>query len=278
MSAYLKLLKIYKKQGFDIRTGLNSYHFNNYIYAPFTALLKQGKSMSTGGGLSLQEVYFFECLFKNYTPKNIFIIGNAFGWSSILLALLNPGAKVIALDAETEGKDNELGNRLTNKIAKEENLNLKVVKGFSPTDVSAVIKESFNDKIDFVFIDGLHTNEQQELDFAAVVGHGHKKCVYIFHDVILWKMTQSFKKIASSSGLNSSILYRTCSGMGVLYPDQVRTHVKECIEAFSENKEIIKSILKSETTYRKFRNKIINILPRTFVNLLRIIRNAFKKI
>lgn len=279
MSAFLKLLEIYKNQGLDIRTGLNPYHFNNYRDAPFTALHKQGKIISTGGGLSLQEVYFFECLFENYTPKNIFIIGNAFGWSTVLLSLLNSKSKVIALDAGIEGEDNDLGINLTNEIAKEENLNLKVVKGFSPNDVSAVVKDNFNNKINFVFIDGLHTNKQQELDFDAVFNHCHENCVYVFHDVINWKMTESFLKITSSSGLNSSILYRTPSGMGALYPDHVSVHVKECIQAFSEKEEIIESLLKSQSISNKYNIKIINLLPKAaIIFLMRMKRSILQNV
>ena len=223
----------------------------------------------------MQEIYFFECLFESFNPENIFIIGNAFGWSTVLLSLLSPNSKVVALDAGCEGEDNDLGINLTNKIAKEENLNLKVVKGFSPNDVSEVVKENFITQIDFVFIDGLHTNKQQELDFGAICMHCHENCVYIFHDVVNWEMIGSFEKIASFSRLNASILYRTPSGMGVLYPDKLSIQIKERIQAFSEKKEIIESLLKSQTTHKSY-VKIMNLLPKAIIDLLRGVKRVFQ--
>jgi len=234
MCIFPRLIQIYRKQGFEIRTGLNPYHFNNYRDAPFTAIYKKGEILLTGGGISLQEIYFFECLFRSFKPENIFIIGNAFGWSTVLMALLNPNGQVVALDAGIEG---DFGIRLTNKIAEEEKLNIKVVKGFSPNNVSKTVAENFSTGIDFAFIDGLHTNVQQKLDFNAVFNLCHKNCIYVFHDVVNWKMMQSFQQIGAVSGRNADVLYRTPSGMGILYPDQVSIETKECIQAFSEKRK-----------------------------------------
>ncbi len=101
-----------------------------------------------------------EGLSNVYQPKNIFIIGNAFGWSMVVMSLAFPNAKIVALDAGVEGKDNMLGVELTNKIANSENLNCCVEYGYSPRDTKKVVNKHFgSEKIDFVFIDGLHTNE-----------------------------------------------------------------------------------------------------------------------
>jgi len=222
----------------------------------------------------LQEVYFFECLFESFKPENIFIIGNAFGWSTVLMALLNPNGQVVALDAGIEG---DFGIRLTNKIAEEEELSIKVVKGFSPNDVAKTVEENFSTGIDFVFIDGLHTNEQQKLDFNAVFNFCHENCVCVFHDVVNWKMMQSFQEIVAVSGLNANVLYRTPSGMGILYPDQVSIETKECIQAFSEKKGIIESLLESQTITHKSYATIIRFLPKWIINLLRRVRYVVRR-
>ncbi len=54
MSKFIEAIEIYRKYGFDIRSGLNPYHFNNQqpLALPFTCLRKLNEKyiISTGGG------------------------------------------------------------------------------------------------------------------------------------------------------------------------------------------------------------------------------------
>jgi hypothetical protein len=234
MSAFTELLGIYGKRGYEIRTGLNPYHFHGYRDAPFTAILKDGQVLGTGGGISLQEVYFLENLFSVYRPKRLFVIGNAFGWSTVLLGLLNKEAKIVAIDAGVEGSSNDHGTELTNRILREEGLPAKVIVATSPGDVKRVVDAHLGGPVDLAFIDGLHTNEQQELDFDAVRACAAPECLYLFHDVVNFEMRPSFERIVARSGLRGRILMRTPSGMGALAPASLDPKVAACLDAFCE--------------------------------------------
>jgi len=237
-----RLISFYAAHGLHVRTGLNPHHFHDHRDAPFTAIYRNGKILSTGGGIALQEVYFFECLFADYQPASILVIGNAFGWSTLLLSLLNPRARVVALDAGIEGEDTDFGIDLTNRIARDNGLAVEVVKGFSPQDVEGVVSGRMGQGVDFVFVDGLHTELQQELDYQAAARHRRPDGAFVFHDVVNFGMVEGFNRIAAQSGLNARILHRTPSGMGVLYPDSLQARIQACLDAFTEAPEIMEAL------------------------------------
>lgn len=254
-----RLVKLYKNYGHEVRTGLNP-HQLGFNHAPFTVLYKDGKSLSTGGGISLQETYFLECLFSEYHPKSIFCIGNAFGWSSLAISMLNPDAKVICIDAGIEGDDNNAGIDLTNRIAHNEGLNLRVIKGFSPGDVGHIVKDCFDDLIDFVFIDGLHTNEQLLKDYNAVSKHIHPDSILLLHDIIEFKMTDAFDQIVYIFNKQHRILHRTESGMGILLPNVPPTPIIDTVNTFTEKQGIVDDLLyKKKPVVRLIRR--LGLLP-----------------
>lgn len=193
------------------------------------------------GGISPVEVYLLESLSHEYNPQNIFIIGNAFGWSTIIMALCFPNAKIVAIDAGIEGKNNIQGIELTNSIAKKEGFNIIVEYGFSPQDTKEVIEKHFgNKKIDLVFIDGLHTNEQVLKDFYGVIDFCHQETLFLFHDVINWKMERAFAEIKNYlTNYNSMLLYRTTSGMAVSIPKILPSNIKDVFLSFTENQKYI---------------------------------------
>lgn len=246
-SILLKLIDVYAKQGYSLRTGLNPCHYDTppweaakwSLSLPFSCLYKGSGQLYTGGGIALQELYFLEILFTNYHPRNLFVIGNAFGWSTIALSLLNPRAKVVAIDAGIEGRDNLTGIELTNRIIREENLNAKVEYGFSPQDTPKVLSGNFDAPLDFVFIDGLHTNEQLEKDYFETAKHAAPDCVWLFHDVVNWHMRTALETITRESGLRSQILHRTPSGMAILYSKQMHEQLESIVNAFSESEYML---------------------------------------
>ena len=150
--------------------------------------------------MALQEVYFFETLFADFHPQRLLVIGNAFGWSTLLSALLNPNGKTLAIDAGVEGDYARAGIDLTNQIAAEEKLPARVELGTSPQDVEGLVKAHLGGGVDFAFIDGLHTNEQQEKDYDAVAACGHADTMYVFHDVIDWQVQESFGRSGRDRG------------------------------------------------------------------------------
>jgi len=223
---------MYRARGLAVRTGLNPFHFNNYRDAPFTALYQGGRMLSTGGGISLQEYYVFECLLDVWTPANIFVIGNAFGWSTLLLACLAPQARAVALDNGVEGDDARIGIDLTNAMATEQRLNAAVVFGRSPQDVPGVVTTHLGGTIDLCFIDGLHTNDQQLADYLAIKPFLARDHIILFHDVVNWNMTESLGQIAMTTANRTHILMRTPSGMGIQYTPGLHDVVWPVIDMF----------------------------------------------
>ncbi|NCD10918.1 MAG: hypothetical protein EOL93_00060 [Epsilonproteobacteria bacterium] len=61
MSKLVEAIKVYKKYGFDIRSGLNPYHFANEqpLGFPFTAFRKNNELsiISTGGDFSSRSLF-----------------------------------------------------------------------------------------------------------------------------------------------------------------------------------------------------------------------------
>jgi predicted O-methyltransferase YrrM len=225
---------MYQGRGLSIRTGLNPFHFNNYRDAPFTALYRGAQLAGTGGGIALQECYFLECLLDAWSPKSIFVIGNAFGWSTLMLACLAPEACVVALDNGVEGNDARAGIDLTNALAAEHNLNARVVFGQSPRDVPECVGTHLAGAIDLCLIDGLHTDEQQIADFQAVQPFLSAHHVVLFHDVVNWNMLASMQRIAETSGCITAVLMRTPSGMAVDYSPSLQDAIGPVIEMFSQ--------------------------------------------
>jgi len=228
-----RLVDVYEKRGFEIATGLNASHFDNFTAAPFTWLMRDGRSFTNGLGITIGEVYLLECLLADLAPKRIFVIGNSFGWSTLALALLAPQAKVVAIDAGFDENSLE-GIFLTNRIASEEGLNVQVVEAVAPQHVAAVIAEHLDGgEVDFAFIDGKHTNEQIVRDFDAVRAQASEDCVYLFHDVFEFSLQEGFSKNQHASGLSGGILRGTTSGMGLLYDASRIPSVAQTVATFT---------------------------------------------
>jgi Methyltransferase domain len=174
-----RLARLYESRGIQISTGLNPSHFGGFPMAPFTWFIKDGASLTNGLGIALQEVYFLECLFEGFHPQRIFAIGNSSGWSTVAVALLNPSARVVAIDACFDQNSLE-GIEFTNRVAAEEGLSACAVKGVSPSDVAPLIRERRLAPIECVLIDGYHSIAQVEIDFDAVRPFAAPHCVWLF--------------------------------------------------------------------------------------------------
>ena len=236
-----RLVDLYESRGFEIAAGFNPYHFDNFGAAPYTWIFRDGRPYTNALGIAVKEIYFLECLFENYHPRTIFIIGNSFGWSTFALALVNPGAHVVAIDAGIEEYSEE-GVALTNRIASEENLHVTAVKAASPHDVGSVIAEHLGGSVDFAFIDGCHTNEYVVLDFNAVRPHGAPDCVYLFHDVHQCMLHEGFETVRRESGFAGGLLLGTTSGMGILYGESSASVLEQTVHTFSHGETALNEV------------------------------------
>jgi len=100
MSVFVDLVALYEDAGFVVQSSLSPAHFPGFSLAelPFTFIHGDDGKLCVGGGISLSEITFFEALCEQLRPARIFIIGNAFGWSTLALGLINRAARVVAID------------------------------------------------------------------------------------------------------------------------------------------------------------------------------------
>jgi predicted O-methyltransferase YrrM len=231
------LFELYQRRGYALASGLNPLHWHGLAEAPFTNLIKDGASWTNGLGIALQEVYLLETLGAAYHPRRILVIGNSFGWSALAIALANPQAQIVAIDAGFD-KNSLAGLELTNAIATEEGLRLRAVKAVSPGDIKQVARE-FDGPIDFAFIDGNHTNEQIVLDWRAVREVAAPDAVYLFHDVHAWKLHDGIERIRRESGLAIELLFATPSGMALGYPPSQKPALAPALSVFAPGPEAI---------------------------------------
>merc|ERR1712137_501740 len=96
-----------------------------------------------------------------------------------MLGLLFANASVDVIDAETSAHGSKW-SKLTRLIAEEENLNLRVTAGFSPTDIPAAARSN---AYNFVFVDGRHTEAQLFYDVRRVMDYLAPGAVVVLHDV-----------------------------------------------------------------------------------------------
>tara|TARA_A100001011_G_scaffold395530_1_gene490829 strand:+ start:36233 stop:37003 length:771 start_codon:yes stop_codon:yes gene_type:complete len=243
-SFYVELVKLYERNGFEVQSSLSPAHFPGFNLAdiPFTYILKRGKRMCKGGGLSIVELMFLQCITSIVKPKNIFVIGNAFGWTTLALGLMSERSRVLAIDMCPRPEE-ELGIKITNDLGKQITAEIKAIKGKSPDDVPRVIRDNFEDGIDLVLIDGGHNSVQQSVDFDVCKKFANEQCIYVFHDVINFNMVDSFVEIAKSNpSLVSSLLFRTPSGMAISYPKALYENLNATVNAFTEKDDTVKKL------------------------------------
>jgi hypothetical protein len=120
-------------------------------------------------------------------------------------------------------------------------LKARAILSGSPQDVGWVAEKHLGGKPDFVFIDGYHIPPQVLLDFDASHKIAAADCVYLFHDVINWGLREAFEACQRNSGLQGGILWRTPSGMGLLYPPSM-PEMKRVFRAFGDEESEIKEV------------------------------------
>jgi hypothetical protein len=201
---------IYRAAGFEPITGFSPYHFFNWRDAPFTLLLK-GNQLVGCPGLALQEVMFLEHFRSYVAPKRILVIGNAHGWSTVVLALTFPDAKTVAIDIDPAGV------QFTNELIAKNLLPARAITARSPDDVAAVVHEHLGGAVDFFLIDAIHTNAALLADFAATHAAAAPDALWLLHDVVNWHMIDGVTQILSRYGLKGKVLTRTASGMALIY-------------------------------------------------------------
>ena len=242
---FSKIHYLLKKQNVEIIGGFPTYFTNSVNSICFNFLVKNNKLLSTSAGISNNEIFQIIGLSEFIKPKNILIIGNSYGVSAFFLSLIFNKSKLVAIDKfRNEGID------FTNSILRKLSKNKLAVNASSPEDIPTIAKKYFNNKIDLVLIDGLHTNDAQTIDFEAVYPFLTKNSLVILHDVINCDLINSYNKINKKYKLNSYLLSKSTSGMGLLFKNKISNlHFRNYLEYFSDGIEKVIALNKVVKQY-----------------------------
>jgi hypothetical protein len=93
-----------------------------------------------------------------------------------------------------EGSENHLGSEITRHIARDYYPGLQLTTGFSPRDLKKACRFR---EYEFIFIDGLHTNEQLIADFEGIQDLRSENSVVYCHDVGMAGMQAGWQHIKS---------------------------------------------------------------------------------
>lgn len=170
----------FKKHNFPWSITQKEYNFLNSII--LNNNLKKGLDLCTGIGISALAAAM---AMKQTSGKLITIDAyveeyyNHFTYESKKIIYDSDGYKNISFFR----KKFELENYLIPEI------------GWSPDDVPSLIEKNFDSPLDYIFIDGGHTEEQLLKDISCILPYTSEKTFWLFHDCIdtLWtKKIQDF--------------------------------------------------------------------------------------
>lgn len=228
VGAVARVIHSYKTQGYEVLLGDPD--------CLLTRLRRDGRPVDASAAISLSDILVFQWIAGLAPWQRALVIGNSFGFSTLLIAGLCPGCDVDAIDAEIEGSENRLGSQLTMAIAKEHFPGVRLTIGFSPQDLPKACRfEAY----DFIFIDGLHTNEQLIADFSGIYGRRSENCVVYLHDVGMAKMSSAWSTIKSQfmTGNDSAFDWNITSfGSAVVlsgYPE-LKGFMRDCCRPIEE--------------------------------------------
>jgi predicted O-methyltransferase YrrM len=159
-----------------------------------TRLAKDGCPLSISFAITLTDILLFQWIAGSTPWRQALVIGNAFGFSTFVIAALCPGCFVDVIDAEVEGCENRIGSELTRKIAERFFPGVQLTTGFSPQDLPRACRF---DQYDLIFIDGMHTDNQLIADFEAIRANRSANSVVYCHDVGMARMTRGWSHIKS---------------------------------------------------------------------------------
>jgi hypothetical protein len=205
-----RIVKAYAEQGYRVDLG------NPSRLGTILLDASDGRRISTGGGLTVPDVMLFAGLSRVISPEAIFVIGNAFGYSTFVLAELFPEALIDVIDAEADGPDNRLGSDLTRRISAEHYPNVNLTVGYSPRDIPRSVRAR---RYELVFVDGLHTNAQMVQDFHGIRPILSSDCIVVFHDVASAHMQTGWAEVrntAEADGFEGFELAWTSVGVAVI--------------------------------------------------------------
>jgi len=143
---------------------------------------KVARGHNTGESVELSDIELFVRLSDLVQPRRVFVVGNAAGFSTLLLSFIFRNAPIDVIDAEIEGDSNSAGSSWTRSIAAEQGRDVNLFTGFSPNDTEKALR-GLPGEYDVAFIDGYHSVQQVVADFDGIYPYLSKKAIVVFHDV-----------------------------------------------------------------------------------------------
>ena len=207
-SVFADLHRRFEREGLEVYGCFSPYP--NAPRATGTYVARGETFLSTSGGISNEEATFIYALCEELAPRNILVIGNSYGFSTVFLALSNPDAKLIAFDKyRTEGI--KTTNRLLSGLKDKE-----VIQASTPDDIPKIIEDRFGGTVDLVLIDAVHTNEVQTAEFKVLDRYLSEKSIVVFHDVLSCNLLSSFYFLQKTYGDYAfSLITKSSSGIAV---------------------------------------------------------------
>lgn len=140
------------------------------------------KGMLNPVSIGEDECLVFGRLIEEFKPTNCFIIGNAFGMSSVFIAKLierHGGTSVITLDSMSEG-DGQRCADVAAQLCQRMNCRILTNKaGWSPQDIDRAAEA---EQYDLIFIDGNHFHPHVTRDFEGIERLVHDRSIICWHD------------------------------------------------------------------------------------------------
>ena len=252
---FSKIKILLKSKNVEIVGGYPTFFTNSSSSVCLNFLVKNNKLLSTSAGISNNEIFQIAGLSKYISPKNILIIGNSYGISAYFLSLIFEKSNLVAID-----KYRSEGIKFTNSILKKISKNKIAINASSPDDIPTIAKKYFNNKIDLVLIDAIHTNKAQTIDFESIYPYLTKNSLVILHDVINCNLSDSLKEITKKFNLQSYLFTKSTSGMAILSKNKITDNdLKNYLEYFSDSIEkviALSKIMKKNVGEKKLKSSI----------------------
>ncbi len=208
-SVLANLYALYDEHGMRILGGYSPYVVGGEV-TQSTFVAKNESVLSTSGGIAVDEMAFMYGLCEVVMPKRVLVVGNSYGISTLLLALVNPTAKLVALD-----KFRTVGIAVTNSMLSSLK-GAEVIQASTPDDLHSIVVERLGGEVDFVFIDAVHENEVQTKEFEILAPLLSDEGVVVFHDVLSCDLQPSLEGLGRDfAGWNFTLCNRTTTGIAV---------------------------------------------------------------
>lgn len=171
--------------------------------------------MRTGGSIHKDDLFVLRRLLAGAPVETAFIVGAAFGFSSLFLASVLRGATVLSLDNWSEGTDGARAGQICAALATMDDdvcRRLRFATGSSPQDTGTALAGPGIRHVDLAFIDGLHTNAQTIADLEGVWPALHARSLVLLHDVRLFQLHEALRWLVAREAFDTVVMLNTAPG------------------------------------------------------------------